>query len=291
MSREQQHGKLLVALLRADTILVKGALKLMAWTKAETAIVAGVVVLLAVGITTVVVKKVSHTKLAETALSWTDDPKYWSGDSDVLRKLPPVMIIRPTRFAGSGGAVSVDNVRIMYKNITLKVLLNVVYGNVLPTRAIFPENMPSGSYDLMYTLPAPPSSILPQEIAKRFGYIAHKEKREMDVLLLKVVNPNSPNLKLTQNKSGSSIGGNGQETIYKNQDASALAWDIESNFVHQPVLDQTGLKEKYDFTLQTEWKEDAPSIEALNHALLGQLGLELVPRRESIEMLVVEKVK
>jgi len=40
--------------------LIKGVLKIMAWTKAKTAIVAGVVTLLVAGTATVVVKKLSH---------------------------------------------------------------------------------------------------------------------------------------------------------------------------------------------------------------------------------------
>jgi hypothetical protein len=40
--------------------LVKGALKIMAWTKAKSAVVAGVVLILAAGTTTVVVRTVGH---------------------------------------------------------------------------------------------------------------------------------------------------------------------------------------------------------------------------------------
>jgi hypothetical protein len=38
--------------------LIKGALKIMAWTKAKTAIVAGVVVLLAAGTTPIIIKEI-----------------------------------------------------------------------------------------------------------------------------------------------------------------------------------------------------------------------------------------
>ena len=45
--------------------LIKGALKVMAWTKVKTAIVAGAVVLLATGATTVIVQKTIYTAAAE----------------------------------------------------------------------------------------------------------------------------------------------------------------------------------------------------------------------------------
>ncbi|HEY2328863.1 MAG TPA: sigma-70 family RNA polymerase sigma factor [Verrucomicrobiae bacterium] len=45
--------------------LIKGALKIMAWTKMKTAIVVGVVAILAAGTTTVIVKKVNQSHLSE----------------------------------------------------------------------------------------------------------------------------------------------------------------------------------------------------------------------------------
>jgi hypothetical protein len=55
--------------------------------------------------------------------------------------------------------------------------------------------------------------------------------------------------------------------------------------VPKPVVDQTGLTGNYDFTTGPFGPEE------INHAFLDQLGLELVPGREPIEMLVVEKAK
>jgi hypothetical protein len=49
--------------------LIKGALKLMAWTKAKTAVVAGAVLILAAGTTTVIVKTSNHHSRAK--LQWT----------------------------------------------------------------------------------------------------------------------------------------------------------------------------------------------------------------------------
>lgn len=58
-----------------------------------------------------------------------------------------------------------------------------------------------------------------------------------------------------------------------------------------PVIDQTGLMNKCDFFLK--WDDAVPihpNTEGIKQALLDQLGLELVPSREQVEMLVVEKV-
>jgi uncharacterized protein (TIGR03435 family) len=59
-----------------------------------------------------------------------------------------------------------------------------------------------------------------------------------------------------------------------------------------PVVDQTGLTQNFDIDLT--WNEQGgqdSNHEALKQALLNQLGLELVPDSQPIEMLVVEKVK
>src|SRR5215472_8089538 len=54
--------------------LIRGVLKIMAWTKAKTAIVAGVVTLLVVGTATVVLKKISHPTTASDSPSTVQLP-------------------------------------------------------------------------------------------------------------------------------------------------------------------------------------------------------------------------
>jgi RNA polymerase sigma factor (sigma-70 family) len=54
--------------------LIKGVLKIMAWTKAKTAIVAGVAALLVIGTATVVVKKTSHPIRITTDLVAVESP-------------------------------------------------------------------------------------------------------------------------------------------------------------------------------------------------------------------------
>ena len=49
--------------------LIKGALKIMAWTKMKTAVVAGAILILATGTTTVVIKHYSHHSLGEPPLT------------------------------------------------------------------------------------------------------------------------------------------------------------------------------------------------------------------------------
>jgi uncharacterized protein (TIGR03435 family) len=270
--------------------LVKGALKIMAWTKAKVALVVGAGVLLAAGTTTVVVEKNSQPKLSETDLSWADDPKYWATDSSVLEKLPAgVFIFRPTRFANDGGGVLVGK-RMSVKNFSVGELMDNAYGFGY-TRTVFPAVMPREHFDVMATAPSDPNELLKRELKQRFGLTAHREKREEDVLLLKVKNPNPPNLKPNVRDDGNSswIGGD-KEIKIKNQELGGF-FDNAESVIGKPVLNQTGLNGRYDLHLKWQPNPGEPDKDAFKRALLQQLGLELVPSREQVEMLIVEQVK
>ena len=59
-----------------------------------------------------------------------------------------------------------------------------------------------------------------------------------------------------------------------------------------PIIDRTGLTAEFDYIVK--WNEPDsknPDNDALKQALTNQLGVELVPSREPLDMLVVEKVR
>ena len=269
--------------------LIKGALKIMAWTKAKTAIVVGVTAILATT-TTVIVEKVIHPKSSSTDISWADDPQYWKPDSRVLEKIPPVFILRPMRFANQGGSVQVGN-RYMAKSVPVKELLEIAY-TCPESRTIFPEDVPSERFDLMLTVPNHPREMLQDEIKKRFGLTAHRETRVEDVLILKVSNPNASGIKVSAGLTGldSSWMGLDHETTIKNERFDGFAASIE-NQLNIPVLNQTGLDKRYDIHINWQAQAGESAKDAFKRALVDQLGLELVPSRAPVEMLVVEKAQ
>jgi uncharacterized protein (TIGR03435 family) len=275
-----------VAAASGSTItLVKGVLKVMAWTNAKTIVVAGVGILLATGTTVVVAKKI----VAPSAtLAWADDPHSWELNSQVLEKLPAgAFIIRPTRFPQSGGSVYAGG-RMVVMNYGLGGLVDTAYGFGY-TRTVLPTDLPGDHFDMLATVPNG-NQRLQQELKERFNLTTHRETRQMDALLLKVKNGNPPNLKPHAGNDGNSswIGGDHKATIV-NQSPNGFFSDIESH-VGQPVLDRTGLTGSYD--IQFDWKprRGETDQDAYKRALLEQIGLELVPSREPIEVLVVEKV-
>jgi uncharacterized protein (TIGR03435 family) len=60
-------------------------------------------------------------------------------------------------------------------------------------------------------------------------------------------------------------------------------------FLRQPVVDETGLKDHYSIDLR--WQNSGQKLPAIRKALREQLGLDLVPGRETIEVLMVDKEK
>jgi len=266
--------------------LVKGALTLMAWSKAKTAIILTAGILLAVGTATTVVMKTAHARGGSSA--WTDDAGHWQIDSRVLMANPSdTALLRPTRFPNTGGSVYANG-RMLTINESVNDLIDVAYGFPY-TRSIFAQGIPGGHYDVMYTRSQGSQEWLKGELKSRFGITAHPEKRNLTVLWLMVKNPNPPNMKPHSGSDSNSYwsGGNHQ-TLIKNSEIGGFFGTIETT-IGEPVMDHTGLKGRYDIELNWKPRAGESEHEAFKRALLEQLGLALVPQAEQVDVLVADK--
>ncbi len=157
-------------------------------------------------------------------------------------------------------------------------------------RMILPAGVPTNHFDLMLTLRDHPKEALQKAIQRKFGFTAHRETRETDVLVLTVVNPKLLALHASKRGSKMDFKSDGKSLwAYSNFPISTEAQILEPSFF-KPVILQPGLSGNYDITFQ--WDYDPQDAQGMKHALaneLAQAGLELVPSREPIEMLVVEK--
>jgi uncharacterized protein (TIGR03435 family) len=141
---------------------------------------------------------------------------------------------------------------------------------------------------------------LQAEQKSKLGIIRKLERRETDVLLLRYRNPNAGGLKSpgsldslrrSLNLSRDTAGSFTTNSFYSYHKTISDLQDFLKMIFALPVIDQTGLMIKCDFFLK--WDDAVPihpNKEGIKQALLDQLGLELVPSREQVEMLVVEKV-
>ena len=278
------------------TTLVKGTLNIMAWTKAPTVVVASLGVLLVAGTTTVIL---------EQTIQPTIEDSYFKTDSDSLQHKVPrnISIIRPTHFAktdGGGEYWIFSNInRAVGRNLQFEQILGGAYDfSFYTSRWVLSANLPPGNFDFLFTKRVAKASDvkaeLQNQIKKQFGLVGRKEMRETDVLLLKVKSTNAPQLKPSAG-GGEGWGWGDGKLSCTNLPISRLALYLEGRFNNLPVLDQTGLTNNFDFNLVwdtgSKKRGNYPNVDVLKQALLNQLGLELVPSRESIEMLVVERVK
>ena len=274
--------------------LVKGALKIMAWTKMKTAIAVGAGVLLAAGTTTVTVKAIRNHSANPLPITTVDD-SYFESNSQKLFSLPPnILIFRQSHFTDDHGAMTAINggCRMMAAGQSFQYILAWVY-QISPIRLILPPDSPSGRFDCLITLPAKTqvqqSKRLQDEIARQLSLVGRKETREMDVLLLKVKHPDATGLKphLAKNSSMNSMAG---KIHADGQSLDTVAY-LSEYALRQPVVNQTGLKGSFDFVLDSHTFDGTASNYEVRSALLNELGLELIPSREPIEMLVVEKTR
>jgi len=168
-------------------------------------------------------------------------------------------------------------------------------------------DLPRGTYDFIAS--GPNRGALKDEVKRKFGVVAHVEARETDVWSLQVKNPDilKPHISSGQNHVRRG------DIVLFNASSANLAYLLENMMRERPILDRTGFTDepvdrtkpagrpttirrpspKQTFDIRLKWDDGAEgqphNVENLKTALLEQLGWELVPTRETIDVLVVEK--
>ena len=266
--------------------LIKGALKIMAWTKVKTAVVIGAGVLLAAGTATVAIKEI---KTHSTDESW----RVLNLNAEIVENAAHQVRILPTKFASSGGAASYTDFKFAALDKSVDDIARIAY-DVPPARVIFAAAKPQGGYDYIANFPQGSRQALQQELKKRFGLIGRPETRTVDSLLLRVRNPNAPGLKPATGGPGflNDRVEHGQNYVTCNNLPLASIRNLLEQRLNQPVMDEIGLTQHFSFELQwNDMNGQNADHSSLKQALLDQLGLELVPTNMPVEMLVVDKVK
>ena len=132
-------------------------------------------------------------------------------------------------------------------------------------------------------------------LMERFNMKAHMEPREMPGYSL-VIGKGGPKLKepAANEKIRSQFLAPSGKVEWANAPLKSLTW-VLSGEVGRPVVDRTGLTGKYDFTLEyvpaakaAADKSGGPSVFT---ALEEQLGLQLKPAKELVEILVIDHIE
>lgn len=211
-----------------------------------------------------------------------------------------------------GGPGTASPGQISFKNASLRSILMSAY-SLKQHQISGPQWIQTTGFNIEAKLPHGATKeqikvMLRNLLAERFKLEAHRETREIPVFAL-VVGKNGPKLAAAKDPDdgGGSFGpwkGNARWAA-TNQTTRNIS-DFLSPLMERPVVDLTGLTDKYDFTLywtaeypmvrsgpkalgvDAEPSDPAPTIFA---AVQDQLGLKLEPRSAPVEILVIDRVE
>jgi uncharacterized protein (TIGR03435 family) len=195
--------------------------------------------------------------------------------------------------------------RFIARNMPLVWLIGEAYR--VPNRQIsgLSDGMRTENYDIEAKAERPVTRaqmmlMLRSLLEDRFKMVVRRETKELSARALIVVKGGA---KMDENTDGGELAItkiSGNKTSYHNMSMSLFANVLAGD---DTVVDQTGLKGSYDFTLEyyrgpggvgvREGREPAPDPNgpSLQMALQEQLGLRLESRKGPVEMLVVDHIE
>jgi uncharacterized protein (TIGR03435 family) len=199
-------------------------------------------------------------------------------------------------------------------NTTLNDLMTFAYGVHVTQILSGPSWLASERFDVMGK---PEQAGIPNAtqlrtmvrklLVERFSLAFHNEKRELSAYTITVAK-NGP--KLAKNESGGILpgfGGRGPGAIgVRNTTMAEFADFLQARVLERPVVDQTGLSGRFDFTL--EWRPETlqsaatgpnapqlpPEVESrpnLFTAIQEQIGLKLEAGRVPVDVFVIDRVQ
>jgi bla regulator protein blaR1 len=225
-----------------------------------------------------------------------------------------VATIKPSRPEAQGRAITLRGRQVITLNTPLEYLISFAYG----VNAKQIENLPDWAREDRYDITAVPENeglpndkqlktMIQKLLADRFKLGFHRDKKELSVYAI-TVDKGGP--KLTKNDTaGNSLPGIGFQGLGvmpgRNATIADLASVLQTVVLDRPIVDQTGLQDRYDFLLR--WTPDEfqftglgvaipkPSDNAtapdLFTAFREQLGLKLDSTKAPTEVLVIDRAE
>jgi uncharacterized protein (TIGR03435 family) len=305
--------------------LVEGGLKIISWTRAKAAAAIGGGLLLATGIAYVAIMMFEEPPgpddvvmvakpPAPVAVAWTGNPSDypWQAESfptnatggnnwnsSALEKGPQMMEIRPTICTLEGNscqfsAGTPENwTKSLGMGLTVRTMLQIAYGfSWTDYRTVLETPLPPERYDYIDSLPKGGMEAFREAIKKKFGVTGRIAKIETNVLILRVKNPKAPGLRPSTTNSvqhdGASMGPySGARNVSK---INFINWVNDCERTLQiPIVNRAGLRGDFDLDLKWQWSREGSEKDAFKQAVLEQMGLELAPSRQVIDMLIIER--
>jgi uncharacterized protein (TIGR03435 family) len=219
--------------------------------------------------------------------------------SAVLDNAPPMVEILPTVSQNGGYSLSgpPDNwTKCLGLGCSVLKLLELAYGydfSWTGCRTLITTELPTNRYDFIDNMPKDSMQALQGAIKEKFGLTERIAKIETNVLVLRVRTNNAPGLRPSKpGSSAQNFESSGTEKHIADTDFLNCVNFFE-NKLQIPIVNRSGLRGKYDMDLKwrrgaEQWSNKQAETDAFKQAVLDQLGLDLVPTRETIDILVIE---
>jgi uncharacterized protein (TIGR03435 family) len=218
-----------------------------------------------------------------------------------------VASIKPNRSPEGMSSIHLSKGRVSMENVSLKKVMLNAYG--IPDDREYTIDgsgwLTTERFDIDATFPgdAPVPQVrqmMQTLLAERFKLVLHRETRQLPMYSLVTA---KTGLKIHPAEDGQGRTSSGPGRLEATKITMQRLADVLAHSVGLPVVDSTGLKGAFDFTLQ--WSPDeAPRIAAADGseaagtagpsiftALQEQLGLKLVREKGPVEILVVDHME
>ena len=226
-----------------------------------------------------------------------------------------VATIKPSDTSAPHGTYFRHNGRhVVAYNISVKELISYAYG--LHAKQIF--DGPTSLLGVHFDIDGVPdivghanlkqSQLMFQKLLiSRFKLVFRNESRELPAYAIQI-SPGGPKFALTTRKPGDSTGFSytcQAVLTVRNASMADIAKGMQEVFMDRPVVDQTSLRDRYDFDLRWTPDEsqtycprdlghstaDADAPPGLYTAMQEQLGLKLVRAKAPIQVMVIDHLE
>jgi uncharacterized protein (TIGR03435 family) len=226
-----------------------------------------------------------------------------------------VATIKPTGVS-PGPGLNVTATELRARSISLADLLTFTFELHRTQVSGLPGWAETEGYEIVAKLPqgGDPSdtqirTMLKNLMQSRFGLSFLTEKRELSVYTISIGKNGPAGIKMVKNTTnGQRVGSQGLgRTLFSGVTMADFAVQLQLRVLDHPVIDRTGLTDRYDFTLN--WRPDefqfprasaaqrasavaagADALPDLFTAVQEQLGLKLDATKAPVDVLVIDKV-
>jgi uncharacterized protein (TIGR03435 family) len=226
-----------------------------------------------------------------------------------------VATIKPSKPEDRGKGFGVDGRNVSTENTSLDDLIEYAYDVHLKQIVGAPGWADSQKFDIagVPDKPGEPSdeqtkSMIQKLLVDRFQLKFHQEKRVLSVYILSLAKDGPQNVtKSADPNPGFSIPvgrarGGMKLTVENGTMTNFAIFGLQGTVLDRPVLDQTGLTDRYDFTLT--WMPDSSQfggtfdVSRVKHptsdiftAIQEQLAMKLEPKKAPVDVMVVDHVE